>query len=1050
MLIPHIPTVNAVIYSQGNNIALGKPATAMNSLSEKYTPDKVNDGDYNTIWSIGTITDIPWIQIDLKQETRISQVNVHFAKDLDQPETRKGLILMGSNDPEFKTSVTLGTSGNTQFPAYGCWYVQVTDPTKVRYIRVMRTSAEYSVFSEIEIYPDISAETGLADIQEDPYQMEIALFNQIGVMKEKDERIFDPNRPITRAEATEEVLRLFKYDFLSDGVVFADMDEDDPYYPYLATAYYLGILDCMDDGGIHPDAFITLGELNVMLVASLGYEYFLPEDGDKIVNAAVASQKLKLKTGDVNAYLTRSEMADALYRAMQVERQYSYVSNDEKVYDGNGTLMEEVYGLTEREGVVLNNQYAGIFDVEANPNIVRIGKDSFTDPNHFTKNYLGYRISFITNEDNQIVCAALASSNKEMILNADDLMVTDAELSMGKISYFSNESQKIKKVTLSDNAEVFLNGGLCLDFNASDFDIEAGYLKLIDYDNDAKYDVVFIWSGITEVVSVADVSEDGLLIISKSGDTYRFAKDDDTELRMEDADGKIIQGFNTNDVVEIYESEDHKHMYIRATDKKISGVVESVMKDDRTAIMIDGVSYDTNDVFNNESFLIPFGETAEFLFSPSGKISWMTTTRSNGLNYGFLVKHAMESFHGNILLKIFTSGGSFEIFPLADSIALDGVKTSIEQMFELTDCYKPQMIAFKTNTDGKIISLDTEATGNDDIIGEPKKYTDTTHTRYLYNGQILTGQYQLTRFDNQSYVFTIPVLEDGSYAVDTGYENYFQVEKGTLSKLHGSRMEFYTYNQDEYRYSDLFVFPTKVAASGSPIINQVSEWIGTCVIVTKTTKELTESGDFATRVHGRILSSGAETSILVPDDVQFVEMDEAVVYGSGIFDSYLNIRSYGSIPEEYKAKADSLMPGDIVRWRDGGNGIADQFERVFSVEEKPYSKDHEDNFWFASSNNYRDLFAPFRIMYGVAYRLGDGMIGAGASIINPGVDNDEIYELSDTVKIHLFNTSQNKVFDGTVQDLANNMLDNAPNSRIMVVTEHAVLKAIIVYEDFLP
>lgn len=148
-----------------------------------------------------------------------------------------------------------------------------------------------------------------------------------GIVNGSGENLFQPENNVTREEFVKMVLLGMNIEVTSQDVPFSDVDTNEWYAPYVATAYQMGIIKGIDDDAFGVGQFISRQDMAVMadrILTSKGItagtsEMIRYADNDQIDGYAVEAVQnladLKVMNGDTNnrfnpaANATRAESA---------------------------------------------------------------------------------------------------------------------------------------------------------------------------------------------------------------------------------------------------------------------------------------------------------------------------------------------------------------------------------------------------------------------------------------------------------------------------------------------------------------------------------------------------------------------------------------------------------------------------------------------------------------------------------------------------------------------------------------------------------------------
>src|SRR5690606_18970880 len=100
----------------------------------------------------------------------------------------------------------------------------------------------------------------------------IVRLHTMGIMKGDSSGAFRPSEPITRAEFTALVVRLFGIVSTADITNFKDMKNDQWYYTEIAKGVSAGIINGKSDSQMDPEGYITRAEAATILTRAYELE----------------------------------------------------------------------------------------------------------------------------------------------------------------------------------------------------------------------------------------------------------------------------------------------------------------------------------------------------------------------------------------------------------------------------------------------------------------------------------------------------------------------------------------------------------------------------------------------------------------------------------------------------------------------------------------------------------------------------------------------------------------------------------------------------------
>ena len=141
------------------------------------------------------------------------------------------------------------------------------------FFRLLTDEARADFWSQENDYSDVSAT--------DWFNNAVSTLSNAGIIDGYEDGTFRPNAPITRAEFTAMATRFFDYTAEYEGA-FNDVSYSSWYADYVQAAVDMGLVDGYEDGGFHPDSYITRAEAVTIVNRVLGRvpheDHLLDED----------------------------------------------------------------------------------------------------------------------------------------------------------------------------------------------------------------------------------------------------------------------------------------------------------------------------------------------------------------------------------------------------------------------------------------------------------------------------------------------------------------------------------------------------------------------------------------------------------------------------------------------------------------------------------------------------------------------------------------------------------------------------------------------------
>lgn len=339
---------------------------------------------------------------------------------------------------------------------------------------------------------------------------------------------FKPENNVTRAEFTAMLLRTRGMGSIGstslENPPFPDVTTSDVSWAIanIRTAREMGIINGYDDGTFKPNNNVSYEEAIKMIVCALGYGEMGAEGAfwySKYLQTATSLRFTDGAGGAIGTPATRATIASMLYNCLEV----NLAENNEIT---TKTILENDLGLTKNVGYISANPEISLTVADSN---LRDGEVQITSTNasgvtetatykvEDTSKYndmLGAQITFYYTIDK-------SSNFKHLLLatvkNSETIEIPASKIyssTSTSIEYLKNvDDDKTITASINPDAAVVYNGKLYdISNRYSAFEMakgmpKIGSVKLLDRDGDKRYDVVFVDSYETWVVSSVTSSD---------------------------------------------------------------------------------------------------------------------------------------------------------------------------------------------------------------------------------------------------------------------------------------------------------------------------------------------------------------------------------------------------------------------------------------------------------------------------------------------------------------------------------------------------------------
>ena len=505
---------------------------------------------------------------------------------------------------------------------------------------------------------------------------------------------------------------------------------------YADFAAQCGIMNGVSKTEFDAQGSVTYIQLLKTLVSFLGYDQRAKANGGYPYGYLMTAGDLGLidkMTPSADSVITVSKAATAFRLATNVSvmKRVAYGSNEEYAVE-SGTTYLDMYMDTKRvRGVVTANYLVDFDGGELRYDQVKIDGELYGMDGACAelKDYLGYRLDVYVKDYRDgdlksIIYYETADRNIVTVIDGGDM----EGLSEGRILY--REGDKNKKLALGANTKVVYNASLCGNYDESIINPFVGNMDgtvtALDNNGDDICDLVSVEAYDTYVVS--DVV--GNVIFNQ----YRPAEVVDLGGDYKEGDIEIINILNEplpladiseGDIISVSRDSSGLVRRITVTIDSYTGTVGSYSQEE-CLIGIDQMEFKMSRSLKlNPQFagLRP-GDKVTVYFNKDGKISDIEAKAHEKYKIGFLVDASTDNLNMAVEVKLFTSGETFEILPLAEKVtirSLDKVVTAREALAaagtaEGSQEVNRQPVLYKVNDKGEINWIDYCA-GTDPVDG---------------------------------------------------------------------------------------------------------------------------------------------------------------------------------------------------------------------------------------------------------------------------------------------------------------------------------------------
>lgn len=530
---------------------------------------------------------------------------------------------------------------------------------------------------------------------------------------------------LTRGEFSIIAGKLFQrisfYENDDSGMPFSDVSPERADFAYIKLLADHECVSGYSDYTFRPDEKIETEHAAYIILKVMGYsEKYMSAIGFN----ALSQSKGIFDNVSRGKYLTWNSAFSLIYNALTADvgdliypynndntnKSATILADKLKVYFVSGIVTDD--GVTSYTGktktikgnVIINDE---VFDITAVNKTPEIGT--------FIK---GYYIE----EDNEKILKYYYTDEKKnqmVTFDADDIDSFDG--SYVYEVYKDKDSYSTVKRTLDKSYKLIYNGvALVVDKEISSEEFirmmkpQHGSIKLIDNNNDSKYDIAIITNYKLMVVGGVDRSSKTIHDKRDISDTLELEKINDyTIYDIEDAMREMaFERIVVNNIIYAAVSYDFSSAEILVSSKNVSGKVSGINDDE---IKIDGEAYtlteevkDLNDWKNIQNMPV-----AIFYLTPDNKVAYFEYKGTDDTHFVYLYKcMQLEEDEDVIALKVYTDTNEYKTVKLAKNVKVDGRKfgkKNVDALYLYLTSHRygiGSLAAVKYNSAGEINYID--------------------------------------------------------------------------------------------------------------------------------------------------------------------------------------------------------------------------------------------------------------------------------------------------------------------------------------------------------
>ena len=608
-------------------------------------------------------------------------------------------------------------------------------------------------------------ETALTAKQQEAYEV----LSVLGYIEEGyDEESLLSAVEVSRAEFAELIYKVFGNGIASDTAYFYDVPSSHFAARAISSLVEMRLISVGEDRMFNPDRAITRDEAAKIICYALGYSALSEAMGGWTKGINAVSNDLELFEGVSTQKITYIDMLTLIYNALFAEVLEIRGAEGSNVrYDTTGeTYLSQNKNIYVNEGVVAGYDEISIFGDTVMEGKALIGKLVLDANGIDLTPYLGMNVKYLyeyddNNDESTLVWVKEHRKSEVLELNKFDNTFEFDPSTFVLHYYMDNRS---KKEQLNTNINVVYNGGYVTTGIADILSRDFYSIRLVSGSGD-DYEIAIIDDYENYILSTAETSGEVIYVQSCTGSRVGTSIDlsEYERVVMFDAAGNQItlDDIPAGSVISVKKTVNKERITIILSTKTVSGKVSSINTnyDDYKVYDIDGNEYMLYD--KNVSLNVPISSNITFMLDAYGYIA-KGTLGAGAVQFGYLLKAYCDDsgFDDSLIFKIINSKGEVVKYNAAKTIYIDAVRYK-EKPVQAFDSiggknWSPQIVAYYVNANDEINQIDTPENEATAFKTDKNMFTIVeSGSSWQYNAGTMNFGPKV-RVDNETLIFSIP------------------------------------------------------------------------------------------------------------------------------------------------------------------------------------------------------------------------------------------------------------------------------------------------------
>lgn len=536
---------------------------------------------------------------------------------------------------------------------------------------------------------------------------------QVGIL---DREVVNSDENVSRAEFGVWITDILTWNGLSETApatkqVFSDVSQWDWLAEKLEYLYDRKIISGYEDSSFRPEEPMQISSAYSMVLNVLGYKPLVTISGnfpESVMEAArITGIDEDLEGYSYDTKLTGKMAAvllDNMLNAPVMKAIGSVAENIE--YETGDIFLNNYMNLYEYEGIITGIDGISILGNVVETDKLEIDGVSYSNKVKNINTLLGCEVRYYISIQNGVIgeiCAVIPEKNNTVLeLDSKDV----AALENRELEYL--EDRKVKTVKISPVADIVVNG---IPKTEEEIFIPTyGKIRLVDNNDDRKYDVIIILDYETIIVETVDLSRNVIYgqNTDSSGETYVIELDNYEYKTFLDESGEVMRLENIKAGSVLTGIKTDEKLILHYSERVVTGDVKTLDYDSDGSmdIVIDETSYFViNNVFLKNG-AISAGAKGDFLIDFNGNVAAAVINKNGAYSFGYVFNAYTIPDGTGVEVKLLTESGDVVRVECSDDVRVDGTKHKVTATVNNINSCAPCLVRYRMKDD-KITVIDT-------------------------------------------------------------------------------------------------------------------------------------------------------------------------------------------------------------------------------------------------------------------------------------------------------------------------------------------------------